>query len=182
MSPRRQAQSLLSLSLESVELLVTQIIKIISPVIVKYHNDRSKWDLEQRLASQNVHRMKDKKIAEEHKQENEVDESENGNEDKSTLIDKPNYDEADEAPFEEYSSDKNYRKQVTMDYVERLRDHIFSHIPYSLTEDVKSKVSIKLSHDSFILSSLYVRPIQSRYQTIEVSHFRYLKPFTKQQE
>ena len=142
MSPRRQAQSLLSLSLKSVELLVTRIIKTIAPVIVKYHNDRSKRDLEQRLASQNFHRMNDKKIAEENEKEKEIDESKNFNEDKSTLIDKPNYDEIDEAPFEEYSNDKNYRKQLTMDYVERLRYHIFSHIPYSLTEDVKSKVFI----------------------------------------
>ena len=142
MSPRRQAQSLLSLSLKSVELLVTQIIKTIAPVIVRYHNDRSKRDLEQRLASQSFHRMQDKKIAEEHGEENKIDEFENVNEDKLKFIDKPNHDEIDEQPFEEYSNDKNYRKQLTMDYVERLRDHIFSHIPYSLTEDVKSRVSI----------------------------------------
>ena len=142
MSPRRQAHSLLSLSLKSVELFVTQIIKTIAPVIVKYHNDRSKWDLEQRLASQNFHRMRDKETAEEDEKENEIDESENVNEDKSTLMDKPNYDQIDEAPFEEYSSDKNYRKKLTIDYVERLRYHIFSHIPYSLIEDVKDKVCI----------------------------------------
>ena len=48
--------------------------------------------------------------------------------------------------FEEYSNDKNYRKQLTMDYVERLRYHIFSHIPYSLIDDVKNKVGGSFVH------------------------------------
>ena len=36
--------------------------------------------------------------------------------------------------------DVNYRKDIVKDFVERLRYHIFSHIPFPLTEDVKNKV------------------------------------------
>ena len=64
MSPRREAKSLLSLSLKSVELFVAQTIRKAAPEIVIYHNECAKRDLEQRLASQGLRSEKEQDINE----------------------------------------------------------------------------------------------------------------------
>ena len=69
MSPRREAQSLLFLSLKSVELFVAKTIKIVAPEIVRHHNERSKRDLEQRLAAQSFRRLHDKNTNDEQDEE-----------------------------------------------------------------------------------------------------------------
>ena len=140
MSPRREAKSLLSLSLKSVELFVAQTIRKVAPEIVRYHNECAKRDLEQRLASQGLRSEKEQDINEDPEDENKKDETSKGDGDEHTLDNMLNKEENYDDSYEEYASDVNYRKQLTMDYVERLREHIFSHIPYSLIEDVKNKV------------------------------------------
>lgn len=146
MSPRREAKSLLSFSLKSVELFVAQTIRKVAPEIVRYHNECAKRDLEQRLASQGLRQERECDMNEDHEEGNKKDETVKGGEDENTidnmLNNEENYDDSNEA----YASDVNYRKQLTMDYVERLREHIFSHIPYSLIEDVKNKVSVYLRY------------------------------------
>ena len=96
--------------------------------------------MEQRLASQGLRQERENDMNEDHEEGNKKDEIGKGDEDENKLDNmlnnEENYDDSNEA----YASDVNYRKQLTMDYIERLREYIFSHIPYSLIEDVKNKV------------------------------------------
>ena len=139
MSPRREAKSLLLLSLKSVETLVQETIKRASSEIVRCHNECSKRDLEQRLAWQSLRRIKDRIPNEEKEGETLTEEAANDSNDTNRLDETFTDDESYETAYEVYG-DVNYRKQMTMDFVERFRDHIFSHIPYSLIDDVKNKV------------------------------------------
>ena len=96
MSPRREVNSLLSISLQNIDSFVQGIIKTVAPEIVRYHNECTKKDLD---------------------------------------------------------SERNYRREMLNEYVERLREHIFSHVPYSIVEDVKNKVSTE--HNFYHSSTTY---------------------------
>ena len=48
----------------------------------------------------------------------------------------------------ETKEETNYRLIILADFVQRLRKHIFSHVPYNLVEDVTNKVKTKDSAGS----------------------------------
>ena len=58
MPPRREANSLLEISLQGIEYFLQDIIKIVSLKIVRYHNERTKQDLEMRHAIRYEAKMK----------------------------------------------------------------------------------------------------------------------------
>ena len=133
MSPRREVNSLLTLTIRVFEEFLQGIIITVAPEIVRYHNECTKNDLECRLASQNYQFNK----------ENNTNENENGiDEIKDDVCDVDELKFSSDENYETQNEERyvNYRKELTIDYVERLRDYIFSHIPYSLVEDIKNKV------------------------------------------
>ena len=141
MSPRREVNSLLSLTLRSIEEFVEGIILNVSPEIVRYHNECSENDVEIRLASQcGQDNNEDNADIHIKNRENIKDDVEDADEFKFGVDD--NYERVNEQRY-----DVNYRKEVTLDYVERLGYHIFSHIPYNLVEDIKNKVKNHIFHN-----------------------------------
>ena len=138
MAPRREVPNLLLLSLSSIETFVHEIIKIVSPEIVRYHNDCTKKVAEMRSALQDLQDHKENKEERENI-EDYAEEDNIGNENEFEFHNSLGGIEKSET-FREERDDINYRKELIGDYVERLRCHIFSHIPYSLIDDVKDKV------------------------------------------
>ena len=135
MSPRREVNSLLSLTLRTVEDFVQEIILNVSPEIVRYHNECTENDLEIKLASQNVQDNKENNADKNIEDEKNI---------KDNIGDVHEFNYGSDEKYEKLNEERkdiNYRKEVTIDYVERLRDHIFSHIPYNLVEDIKNKVN-----------------------------------------
>lgn len=145
MAPRRAVCALLQLCLESVERLVQEVITIVTPAIVKHHNDCMKNDLENRLELRNLENNEDINTTSE-ENNNDVKKENLAIEDSFKFQNKFNLAEQNYEDIDKYDVkyDVNYRKDIVKDFVERLRHHIFSHIPFPLIEDVKNKVLIDI--------------------------------------
>ena len=151
MPPRREANSLLEISLQGIEYFLQDIIKTASLKIVRYDNERTKQDLEIRHAIRYQAQMKNRNNEydigtklnknQEKGEENvtgfaETDVENRSNSDESCLL------------FDEEGTERNYRLEMLTEYVDRLHEYIFSHVPYSLVEDVKSKVIMIIGYFS----------------------------------
>ena len=139
MAPKREASSLLLLSLNSVESFVHEIILTVSPEIVRHHNKSTKIDSQKRLEIRNFYENKENdRIMEINDDGGNVEKSDSKEDHfkfDNNLMTNENYEKRNEE-----NNDVNYRKEAVNDYVERLREHIFSHIPYNLIEEAKNRV------------------------------------------
>ena len=141
MAPRNEVNSLLSISLENIERFVQGIITTVAPVIVRYHNDCVKRDRELRYNVQYSEQNIDTDVNDDGNIMGETADAESQDIFENNAVEKSQI-------ITEEGSEKNYRVEALNEYVERLREHIFSHVPYNIVDDIKNKVSFLLNLDS----------------------------------
>ena len=142
MSPRREVSSLSTISLQKVAHFVQDVVERVSPEIVKYHNECIRMDVNAKLSlpqtsiQTNDHEANDKgpgDLIEIH-----------GIDSATKYPLETNSSNVDEGEVEEETKEEiNYRLVIMTDFIPRLREHIFSHVPYNLIEDVTHKVIMK---------------------------------------
>ena len=134
MAPRHEVNGLQVIALNELAFLVQTIVQRVSTQIVHYHNECIRNNLEKKLASSKyqVHTNDDEKGT---KNDASKQSSETLNANSSHI------EEVEDLGIDETEEDQtNYRLNLLNDFVERLRQHIFSHVPYNLVEDVTQKV------------------------------------------
>ena len=151
MPPRREANSLLEISLQGIEYFLQDIIKTASLKIVRYHNERTKQDLEMRHAIRYEAKMKMQN--DEYDINTKINKNQEKGEENITgeaETDIENRSNCDESCllFDAEVIERNYRLEMLTEYVDRLQEYIFSHVPYNLVEDVKSKVIMIIGYFS----------------------------------
>ena len=142
MSPRREMSSLSTISLQKIAHFVQDVVERVSPKIVKYHYECIHMDVSAKVSLPHTSIQTNDNAVNDNGAGDVIEVHGIDGARKYPLETNSNIGDEEETA-EESKKEINYRLVMLTDFVQRLREHIFSHIPHGLIEDVTHKVKLK---------------------------------------